>query len=109
MEFLIFFLGVLAGTAKAGRDTIAHHFPGSIFGAIENVKIRKWFESDYNDRPNHWFSPIWDGWHFFDSITIVSPVLCFGIVVIVVGSVIFLYLVGFMGSFLIFYKRLFLK
>ena len=61
-------LALFAGIAKAGRDTIAHHWDGSIFDRIRSNFWRNWFLSFWQDKPSHpiWF--LWDGWHFFDTL-----------------------------------------
>jgi len=64
----VIILAFLAGIAKAGRDTIAHHWDRSIFFRIDSDFWRNWFLSFWQDKPHHpiWF--LWDGWHFFDTL-----------------------------------------
>jgi hypothetical protein len=64
----VIILGLIAGIAKAGRDTIAHHWDSSIFNEIRHAGWRKWFMSWYLNKPDHpiWF--LWDGWHCFDTL-----------------------------------------
>ena len=67
MIFVLIF-ALFAGMAKAGRDTIAHHWHDSVFFQIRSEFWFKWFRSAWTDKPNHpvWF--LWDGWHFFDTL-----------------------------------------
>ena len=64
----VIILAFLAGIAKAGRDTITHHWDRSIFFRIDSDFWRNWFLSFWQDKPSHpiWF--LWDGWHFFDTL-----------------------------------------
>lgn len=77
MDILILstFFAILAGTAKAIRDTIDFHFERSIFNQIKNEKIRLWFESDWRRRPDHIFFFLWDGWHCSESLLILFLVI----------------------------------
>ena len=65
----IMVLSMLAGIGKGTANTIAHHFYKSIFANIKSEFWLKWFQSSWLDRPNHpiWF--LWDGWHFFDTLS----------------------------------------
>ena len=64
----VIILAFLAGIAKAGRDTITYHWDRSIFFRIDSDFWRNWFLSFWQDKPDHYFWFLWDGWHFFDTL-----------------------------------------
>jgi len=68
LAMIIFALIFLAGTCNAIQDTIAHHWDTSIFARIRSDFWRRWFQSDWRNRPGHpiWF--LWDAWHCFKMI-----------------------------------------
>jgi hypothetical protein len=69
---MVVLFGFLAGVGKAGRDTIAHHWERSVFFRIKSVFWFRWFSSDWRLRPSHPFWFLWDGWHGFDSLSILG-------------------------------------
>lgn len=71
-------LAGLQGAGKALRDTVAHHFPQSVFNKIRWQWLWKWFRSDWRDRPSHIIIPLWDAWHFGDFIANLAPVFWSG-------------------------------
>ncbi len=100
-------LAVIAGIAKAGRDTISHHFYQSIFNCTNFPALRKWFLSDWEDKPSHpvWF--LWDGWHCFDTLEKV----CYLAIVLLVAtnwSLVALIAGGVIVGFILFYESIFL-
>lgn len=75
---LFTFLGAMHGTSKAFRDTIDHHWGRSIFALVKTQWLYVWLRSDWTEKPEHgWRSkipPLWDGWHFGDFLTGLSPI-----------------------------------
>jgi len=65
---MIFILIFLAGVFNAVQDTIAHHFESSIFNRIKSERWKRWFKSDWQDKPSHPFWFLWDAWHFFKTL-----------------------------------------
>ena len=106
----ILILGLLHGFGKALRDTIAHHFPGSIFSNATG-RWFTWFKSDWRDKPGHPFAPFWDGWHCGDFLTSLSPLLGMFLVGFYEMSwfAMFFYVAGFGFTFNFLYKFLFIK
>jgi len=112
---ILFFIGLLAGAMKALRDTIAHHWDRSIFSKIKNDKIRKWFESKYENRPKlpEILSFLWDGWHFGDFFSYALLFIGMGIFCLLFNILfilnIILCIIGFISGFQVCYKVLFLS
>ena len=105
-QIIVLLSGALAGFGKALRDTVAHHFPVSVFAKITNPTTYRWFQSDWQNKPAHWFSPTWDAWHFGDFLTWASPPLCLAIVggAGLSWTAAIYYFAGFAPYFLLFYK-----
>jgi hypothetical protein len=103
----IILLGFAAGTSKAVRDTVAHHWSRSIFSRIRSRRWNIWFASKWELRPDHpvWF--LWDAWHFFDSLEILCLIFSGVWISNYWGLICVLIMVGI--GFEICYKRLFLS
>jgi len=67
---VVVMLAIVTGISKACRDTIDFHWDYSVFILIKNKKLREWLRSDWTNKPDHLFWFMWDGWHFFDTLTI---------------------------------------
>lgn len=70
----MFFIGVMAGFWKAVRDTVSFHLRTSFFSLLETAHpaIYRWVRSYWTDRPGHPFFPIWDAWHFAETMAWLS-------------------------------------
>lgn len=81
MVILIAFLLMLSGLSKSVKDTLAHHFNGSIFSNLNrnywDINIswtNKWtFPYAIDSKPKFWGSTTFlswttDAWHLFDTI-----------------------------------------
>ena len=64
--FWFFFSCFLVGFGKAARDTIAHHYPTSVFFELGPEWLSKWFQSNWQDWPLHFGLFRLDAWHFFE-------------------------------------------
>lgn len=66
---------IVFGVAKAMRDTIDFHWERSVLRLIENKKLMQWLRSDWENKPKNVFWFLWDGWHFFDTLTYLVPAI----------------------------------
>ena len=66
-------LWIFAAFCSAVMDTIVHHWPRSVFAAIQNEPLRTWLQSDWLNKGNYLLG-IYDGWHTFKALMILSIV-----------------------------------
>lgn len=109
---LLFILGgILAGFFKAVRDTIAHHWERSVFNEIKNIRFREWLQSDWRNKPNHFIAPLWDGWHFSDFCSYASfcELAFYASLNQDYFRSTFVFLTVMLGSFYVFYHKIFVR
>jgi hypothetical protein len=85
LDFILLAVGnllvFLAGVAKAGQDSLAHHFEKSVFWALHNDEYwnpvvsgnNKWKNGDKSQGEKYWQSSralvfLTEGWHLFDMV-----------------------------------------
>lgn len=101
-------LALMHGFGKALRDTVAHHFPESIFNRATDPRAWKWYRSDWQDRPAHKIVPLWDAWHFGDFWASAAPIV-WALVAGVNMGLFLVYCIIFLWTFLYLYKVKFIS
>lgn len=78
MYLVLFICALLSGLGKAVRDNVAFRFNRSIFNRIRHEPTRKWFESNWKNKPDHPVAPLWDAWHAGDFLSYAAWAIMLG-------------------------------